>query len=62
MEAKINHQNDRMLGKCRESISKDHQKMERSQKPRSIMVWAAVSESWKSSLIFVQPGAKINGI
>ena len=29
-------------------------------KPVSVMVWAAISKSWRSPLIFVNQGAKIN--
>ena len=30
------------------------------QKPASVMLWAAVSKTWKSLLIFVKEGAKVN--
>ena len=32
----------------------------RRQRPASVMIWAAISKSWKSPLIFVKEGAKIN--
>ena len=30
------------------------------QKPASVMVWAAISENWRSSLNFVKQGCKVN--
>ena len=50
-----NQRNDRIIGSIKD-IPCDHQTM----KPVSVMVWGAVSKSWRSPLIFVDQGAKIN--
>ena len=34
--------------------------MYQTMKPASIMVWAAVSKTWRSPLIFIDQSAKIN--
>ena len=60
VEAKFNSQNDRILAKSADSIPPSVKTVFRRQKPASVMVWAAVSESWRSPLIFVKEGAKIN--
>ena len=52
-----NRRNDRIIGKN----AKDDQKtVYRTMKPASVMVWATVSKTWRSPLIFVDQGAKIN--
>ena len=53
VEAQFNSQNDRILAKSADNIY-------RRQKPASAMVWAAISENWKSTLIFVKEGTKLN--
>ena len=55
IEAKFNSQNDRILAKSTNSIP-----CSLHQKPASVMVWAAIPESWRSPLIFVKEGAKVN--
>ena len=60
VEAKFKSQNDRILAKSADSISIVVKSIFRCQKPASAMVWAAISESWKSPLIFAKEGAKIN--
>ena len=59
-EAKFNSQNDRILAKSADSTPTSVKSVFRRQKPAYVMVWAAVSESWKFPLIFVKEGAKIN--
>lgn len=60
VEAQFNSQNDRVLAKSSGSVSEEVLTVYRRQKPASVMVWAAVSKSWKSPLIFVKEGAKVN--
>lgn len=55
-----NHQNDRVLSRSLEAIPGNAGKVFRTQKPASVMVWAAISESGKSLLVFVPQGVKIN--
>ena len=55
-----NHQNDRVLAKTLNSIPANTKKVFRTQKPASVMVWTAISEKGKSSLVFVNSGVKIN--
>ena len=60
LEAKLHPQNDRVLAKHSEDVPVDMLTVYRRQKPASVMVWAAVSKTWKSPLIFVKQGAKVN--
>ena len=60
MEAKFNSQNDRVLAQYSEDVPEDMLTVYRRQKPAYIMVWAAVSKTWKSPLIFVKQGDKVN--
>ena len=60
VEAKFNTQNDRILAKSADCIPNSVKSVFRCQKPASVMVWAAISESWRSPLIFVKEGAKID--
>ena len=55
-----NHQNDRILAKSIEAIPGNAGKVFRTQKPASVMVWAAISERGKTPLVFVPQGIKIN--
>ena len=55
-----NRQNDRVLSKTINSIPVNTGKVLRSQKPASVMVWAAVSKRGKSPLVFIPQGVKIN--
>ena len=59
-EAKLNSQNDRVLAKKGKGIAENKRNIYHRQKPASVMVWTAVSKTWKSPLIFVEPGTKIN--
>ena len=58
LEAKFNPQNDRVLAQHSEDVPEDMLTVYRRQKP--VKVWAAVSKTWKSPLIFVKQGAKVN--
>ena len=60
VEAKFNTQNDRILGKSPKDLPDHLQFVSRRQKPSSVMVWGAISKSWKSPLIFVKEGIKVN--
>ena len=60
VEAQFNLQNDRVLAKSSGSVSEEVLTVYRRQQSASVMVWAAVSKSWKSLLIFVKEGAKVN--
>ena len=60
VEAKVNSQNDRVLAKKAKDILENLKNIYHRQKPVFVMIWAAVSKTWKSPLIFVKPGTKIN--
>ena len=60
VEAKVNSQNDRVLANKAKDISENIRNIYHRQKPASVMVWAAVSKTWKLPLIFVEPKTKIN--
>ena len=60
VEAKFNTQNDRILGKSPKDLPDHLRFVSRRQKPLSVMVWSAISKSWKSPLIFVKEGVKVN--
>jgi hypothetical protein len=60
VESNINVQNDRILGKSSTDLPADKQTKFRRQKPASVMVWASVSKTCKSPLIFVKEEAKVN--
>ena len=60
IKAKFISQNDRILAKSANSIPCLLKSVYRRQKPASVTVWAAISESWRSPLIFVKEGAKVN--
>ena len=60
IEANFNHQNDRVLATNSRCVPDEHRRVFRTQKPASVMVWAAVSPAGKSPLVFVPEGAKIN--
>ena len=59
VEAIYNQQNDRVLAKSSADIPDSTRSVFRRQKP-SVMVWAAISKTWKSPIIFVPQGAKVN--
>ena len=60
VEAKFNTQNDRILGKLPKDLPDHLRFVSHRQKPLSVMVWGAISKSWKSPLIFVKEGVKVN--
>ena len=60
VEAEFNGQHDRILAKFSVDIPGSMRKVFRRQKLSSVMVWAAVSKTWKSPLIFVPQDAKVN--
>ena len=58
---KFNKQNDRVIGKSFESVSPADKFAYKTQKPDSIMIWAAVASNGEKSPIFRIPdGVKIN--
>ena len=60
VESIFNRQNDRVLAKSSADIPDSTRSVFRRQKPSSVMVWAAISKTWKSPIIFVPQGAKVN--
>ena len=60
VEAICNRQNNRVLAKSSADIPDSTRSVFRRQKSSSVMVWAAISQTWKSPLIFVPQGAKVN--
>lgn len=59
VEAKWNTQNNRVYGKSVKELPEGVNKMQRTQHPASVMVWAGVSAMGKASLVFVDQGVKI---
>ena len=59
-EAKFNPQNDRVLAQHSEDVPEDMLTAYLHQKPAFAIVWAAVSKTCKSRLLFVKRDAKIN--
>ena len=60
VEAQFNLQNNKILAKSANRIPSSINSVYRCQKPASVMVWAAISENWRSPLIFVKEDAKLN--
>ena len=60
MEPKFNPQNNKVLATHSDDVSGDILTVYNRQKPESVMVWAAVSKTWKSPLIFVKQVARVN--
>ena len=60
MEQRFYPQNDKVLAANSEDVSEDMLTVYRPQKLASVMVWAAVSKTWKLLLIFVKQGVKVN--
>lgn len=60
VEESVNKQNDRILAKSLSEASSSRRIVSRSQHPKRVMVWAAVTSNGKSPLIFVEEGVKIN--
>ena len=59
VEAVFNHRNDRVLSKSLQDIPPGLKKV-RTQKPASVMIWAAVSLDGKIPFDFFSYGVKIN--
>ena len=60
MEQRFYPQNDKVLAANSEDVPEDMLTVYRPQKLASVMVWAAVSKTWKLPLIFVKQGVKVN--
>ena len=61
MEAAVNRQNDCILSGDLSAVPIDHKMIFKSQKPQSVMVFAAVTtDGHKSPIIFVEANTKIN--
>ena len=60
VEAKFNCQSNWVLAKLSADIEGSTRTVFRLQKPSSVMVWGGISKKWRSSLIFVEPGVKVN--
>ena len=55
-----NQRNDKIIGRNVKEIPYNQKNMYQTMKPASIMVWAAVSKTWRSFLIFIDQSTKIN--
>jgi hypothetical protein len=62
IEQRLNSQNDRMWLSPSSAASINDRRVSRSQKPASVMVWAAVTATGKTPLHFVDPGVKIDQV
>ena len=62
IEQATNKQNDRILAPNSSSIPEKYLYVPRTQKPRSIMVWAGISANSRTPLVFVPEGVKISAI
>ena len=60
VEQAHNLRNDRIFGKNHADIPYEKKTVYRTMKPASLMIWAAVSKTWRSPLIFVEEKVKIN--
>ena len=60
IEQAHNVQNDRILAPNSSAANKTGRIVTRTQKPAGVMIWAGVSFSGKTDLIFVEQGIKIN--
>ena len=58
IKAICNRQNDRVLVKSSADIPNSTRSVFRQQKPLSVMVWAAISKTWKSPIIFCSTRSK----
>lgn len=59
IEQAFNVQNDRLWSST--SPSPEQRRVGRSQSPKSVMVWAGITHSGKTPLVFVEEGVKVNG-
>ena len=50
-----NRRNDRIIGRNVKKIPYNQKTVYQTMKPASVMVWAAVSKTWRSLLIFIDP-------
>ena len=57
VEQCVNHQNGRVWGR---NVSVEGRRVSRRQNPTSVMVWAAVTATERSLLVFVPSGVKLN--
>ena len=57
VEQCVNYQNDRVWGR---NASVEGRRVSRRQNPTSVMVWAAVTATGRSPLVFVPLGVKLN--
>ncbi|EYB87601.1 hypothetical protein Y032_0259g473 [Ancylostoma ceylanicum] len=55
-----NKQNDRLWLKGKNSVSSSQFNVTRKQGPPSIMVWAGITESGRTPLVFLEKGSKMN--
>lgn len=56
----VNKQNDRVWATSRSSINSDYFRATRTQGAASVMVWAAISATGRTPLVFVPSGVKVN--
>jgi transposase len=62
VEEVFNHQNTRIWSPNVKSIPENLLRVNRSQKPASVMVWGGITSTGKTPLIFIEKGVKINGM
>ena len=60
MEHHINKQNDRILATDKLPFDSHSFRVDRTQKPASLMVWAGVTADRRTPLVFIPQGVKIN--
>ena len=60
IEQAHNRRNDGVIGSKVSDIPYKRNTVYRRMKPASIMVWAGISKTWKSPLIFVEENSKVN--
>ena len=60
VEESDNSQNDHILAPSSKDIRDENKFIDRVQKPQHLMVWAGVSASCRTNLIFLPQGVKIN--
>ena len=60
VEQSLNQQNHRILATSKDSLPQEQFHVYRTQKPMSVMVWAGVTSTSRTPLVFVPQGVKIN--
>ena len=60
VEQSLNKQNDRLLALSKDALPQDTFRVFRTQKPMSVMVWAGVTSTGRTPLVFVPQRVKIN--